>query len=94
MSSNNRQKTRQGVDGMKPKRVLPAYNEAKKGVNLSDQMSSYFSVLKKMVQEDCNGKTDFNCSIVNTWVLLIKYQIGSKKVTYIEVESWKTIGSH
>ncbi|KAF2364253.1 PiggyBac transposable element-derived protein [Trinorchestia longiramus] len=72
-------KTRQGVEVKKPQSVLD-YNVAKKGVDISDQMS-YYSALKKnnkwykkVAMELLTG-----VSIVNAWVLFNKYYCGSRK---------------
>ncbi|KAF2364254.1 PiggyBac transposable element-derived protein [Trinorchestia longiramus] len=73
-------KTRQGVEVKKPQSVLD-YNVAKKGVDICDQMSSYYSALKKhnkwykkVAMELLTG-----VSIVNAWVLFNKYYCGSRK---------------
>ena len=78
-------KTWQGEDVMKPKSVLD-YNVAKKGVDLSDQMSSYYSGLKKnnkwykkIAIELLTG-----CSIVNAWVLFNKYHCGGNKLPILK----------
>ena len=59
---------------MKPQSVLE-YNNAKKGIDLSDQMSSYYTPLKK--KRKWYRKVAFEMiagiSCVNTWILYNKF---------------------
>ncbi|XP_064090806.1 piggyBac transposable element-derived protein 4-like [Macrobrachium nipponense] len=66
--------TRTGLPIKKPQSVLD-YNKCKKGVDLSDQMSSYYSPLKKSRKWYRKVALEFiaGTSIVNAWVLYNKY---------------------
>ncbi|XP_018573042.1 piggyBac transposable element-derived protein 4 [Anoplophora glabripennis] len=57
----------------KPQAVLD-YNNAKKGVDLSDQMSSYFTVLRKSLKwyRKVAFELLFGTSVVNAWVVYKK----------------------
>nr|CAI5837936.1 unnamed protein product [Callosobruchus analis] len=63
-------KNRKGDAVKKPKCVLD-YNKAKKGVDISDQMSSYFSVLRKSLKwyRIVCFELLFGTSVVNAWVM-------------------------
>lgn len=62
--------TRTGEDVLKPKCVI-AYNKAKKGVDLSDQMSSYHSALRKGLKwyRKLMFELLFGTCVVNAWVI-------------------------
>lgn len=57
----------------KPKSILD-YNKAKKGVDLSDQMSTYFSVLRKSLKwyRKVCFELLFGTCIVNAWIVYCK----------------------
>lgn len=59
-----------GKDILKPKAVLD-YNDAKKGVDYSDQMSSYYSSLRKGLKwyRKVAFELIFGCAIVNSWIV-------------------------
>nr|CAI5869071.1 unnamed protein product [Callosobruchus analis] len=63
-------KNSKGDAVQKPKCVLD-YNKAKKGVDISDQMSSYFSVLRKSLKwyRKVCFELIFGTSVVNAWVV-------------------------
>ena len=72
--------TRTGLPIKKPPSMLD-YNKCKKGVDLSDQMSSYYSPLKKsrkwyrkVALEIITGT-----SLVNAWVVYNKYYAAFKE---------------
>ena len=75
-----RQENSQRRRGKKTKSVLD-YNVAKKGVDLSDQMSSYYSALKKnnKLYKKIAMELLTGCSVVNAWVLFNKYHCRGKK---------------
>ena len=54
-------KTHKGIEMKKPKSVLD-YNVAKKGIDLSDQMSSYNLALKKNQQMVATRKLQWSCN--------------------------------
>ena len=72
-------KNRKGEDVFKPPSILD-YNKAKKGVDVSDQLSSYYSVLRKSkkwyrkIAFELIGGT----SVVNAHILYQKYCNGGK----------------
>lgn len=61
---------KKGESVKKPTSVLD-YNSAKKGVDLSDQMSAYFSVLRKSLKwyRKVAFEVLFGTAIVNAWVI-------------------------
>lgn len=67
---NTRKKNRKGEIIRKPRCVLD-YNKAKKGVDMSDQMSSYFTVLRKSLKwyRKVCFELLFGTCVVNAWVV-------------------------
>lgn len=76
-------RTREGHDILKPK-VITDYNKAKKGVDFSDQMSSYHSVLRRSLKwyRKLIFEILFGTCIVNSWIIFNK--ISSSKVSITE----------
>ena len=76
--------SRGGVPIRKPQSVLD-YNGAKKGVDISDQMSSYYTALKK--SRKCYKKIAnellTGTSIVNAWILYNKFYVTEKCIVGI-----------
>ncbi|GLV46243.1 hypothetical protein CBL_12320 [Carabus blaptoides fortunei] len=73
-------KSRSGEDIVKPKAVID-YNKAKKGVDYSDQMSSYHTVLRRGLKwyRKLLFELLFGTSLVNAW--LIYNKISSTKLS-------------
>ena len=67
-------RSRGGADVQKPKSVID-YNIAKKGVDMSDQMSSYYSSLKKTKRWYKKVAIDLitGTIAVNAWLIFNKY---------------------
>lgn len=73
-------KSRKGEDIAKPKCVID-YNKAKKGVDYSDQMSSYHSVLRRGIKwyRKVMNEFLFGTCVVNAWIIYNK--ISNKKMS-------------
>ncbi|CAH1994114.1 unnamed protein product [Acanthoscelides obtectus] len=76
-------KSRKGEDIVKPKCVTD-YNKAKKGVDYSDQMSSYHSVLRRGLKwyRKVMNEFLFGTCIVNAWIIFNR--ISKKKMSITE----------
>ncbi|XP_045467968.1 piggyBac transposable element-derived protein 4-like [Harmonia axyridis] len=74
-------KNRNGDDIVKPHAII-AYNKAKKGVDVSDQMSSYYTCLRKSLKwyKKVIFEIMLGTCIVNAWVLHNNYNKGGKKM--------------
>lgn len=75
-------RTRQGDDVLKPK-VITDYNRAKKGVDFSDQMSSYHTVLRRSLKwyRKLAFEILFGISIVNAWIIFNKISPSKLSIT-------------
>lgn len=73
-------KTRGGEDIMKPISVID-YNFAKKGVDLSDQFSSYYTPLRKTKKwyRKLAIELLLGTTVVNSWLIFNKYYSSGKK---------------
>ncbi|KAK4324439.1 hypothetical protein Pmani_004925 [Petrolisthes manimaculis] len=71
--------TRNGEDITKPKSILD-YNKTKKGVDVSDQMSGYYTALRKTRKWYRKIAIELLCgtSIVNAWTIYNKYLADKK----------------
>ncbi|XP_072400848.1 uncharacterized protein [Diabrotica undecimpunctata] len=63
-------KDRMGENKLKPKSVID-YNKAKKGVDISDQMSSYYTCLRKSIKwyKKAMFEVILGTYVVNSWVI-------------------------
>lgn len=63
-------KNRNGEDVCKPPAII-AYNKAKKGVDISDQMSSYYTSLRKSLKwyKKVIFEVMLGTCVVNSWVI-------------------------
>ncbi|KAJ8972179.1 hypothetical protein NQ314_000309 [Rhamnusium bicolor] len=79
-------KIKNGHDVLKPSPVI-AYNKAKKGVNMSDQMSSYYITLRKTIKwyRKVFCEIALGTCIVNTWSLYNKLGKSGKKLDMLQI---------
>lgn len=75
-------RTRQGDFILKPKVVID-YNKAKKGVDYSDQMTSYHSVLRRSLKwyRKLAFEFLFGVCVVNSWIIYNKISISKLSIT-------------
>lgn len=79
-------KNRKGEDVIKPAAVL-AYNKAKKGVDMSDQMSSYYTSLRKTIKwyRKVFCEISLGTCVVNSWSVHNNYGNPPKKLDMLQV---------
>lgn len=84
---NSGKKTKSGEPLKKPGCVID-YNKAKKGVDISDQMSSYHSVLRKGIKwyRKLGFELLFGVSVVNAWIIYNKIS-GHRKISITNFRS-------
>lgn len=77
---------RRGEDVTKPLAVI-AYNKAKKGVDVSDQMSSYYTSLRKTIKwyKKVFLEVVLGTCVVNSWVLYNNFGNNRKKLDMLHV---------
>lgn len=75
-------KSRSGEDVLKPKAVID-YNKAKKGVDYSDKMSSYHSVMRRGLKwyRKVMFELLFGTSLVNAWLIYNKISTTKLSIT-------------
>lgn len=80
-----RKKNRKGEDTFKPQAVID-YNKAKKGVDISDQMSSYYTCLRKSVKwyKKVFFEILLGTCMVNSWVLYNNYGRNAKQMSMLQ----------
>ncbi|CAH2000212.1 unnamed protein product [Acanthoscelides obtectus] len=76
-------KTRKGEDTFKPQAVID-YNNAKKGVDISEQMSSYYTCIRKSIKwyKKVFFEILLGTCMVNSWV--IYYGRNAKKLSMLQ----------
>lgn len=85
-------KNRKGEEILKPSPVI-YYNKAKKGVDMSDQMSSYYTSLRKTIKwyRKVFCEVALGTTVVNTWSL---YNFGNptKKLDILQITDMIIMG--
>ncbi|CAH1995996.1 unnamed protein product [Acanthoscelides obtectus] len=78
-------KTRKGEDTFKPQAVID-YNNAKKGVDISDQMSSYYTCIRKSIKwyKKVFFEILLGTCMVNSWVIYNYYGRNAKKLSMLQ----------
>lgn len=83
---NTGKKNRKGEDVLKPPSVI-CYNKAKKGVDVSDQMSSYYSCIRKSVKwyKKVIFEVLLGTAVVNTWVVFNNFGDNPNKLDILQL---------
>lgn len=86
---------RKGEDVAKPPAVI-AYNNAKKKVDVSDQMPSYYTCLRKTVKwcKKVSFQVFLGTCVVNSWVIYNNFGNNPKNLDILQVRERIIRGQH
>lgn len=79
-------KNRNGADILKPQAVM-SYNKAKEGVDISDQMSSYYTTLRKTIKwyKKVFFEIALGTCVVNSWVIYNNFGDNAKQLDILQI---------